>query len=436
MRNRLITALLILLSFAGIAVSVLFLRREQEEALERQQKVSKLAADLQPINEKRKEWQNKDKEWQAKLAEKKQGKSCILLSFDNMSSEMYETIYDMVDQYGFRATFALRNGMVPSWKEGLLNKEEMQEMLRSGWEYALSIGDEPVPTRKDKKGHSVYEEEESESESETEEDSPSFLEQVDSALASISKAKEELPVTLFCTKEQFEEASGTAIAAKGFSMVQVLDSDAFPVIAEKGESLWRIDCGLYNQKDTDFEEALDQAIQNKESMAISINEVLKISRNADYDLSLVKFSSLLNYLKGMEEQGQVNILTYSEFYQYEEQLAEEYEALVKEYVAFRREMNDDIASLDAQEQQVVEEARSTEVADTQISDETESAANPGQQTSDERARAVKSGRRTPEETESAAKSGQRTADETESTAKSGQQASDETESTEMQERMP
>ena len=387
MRNRLITALLILLSIAGIVVSVLFLRREQEEALERQQKVSKLAADLQPINEQRKEWQNKDKEWQEKLMEQKQGKSCVLLSFDNMSADLYETMYDMVDQYGFRATFALRNGKVPSWEEGLLDSDEMNEMLRSGWEYALSIGEEPVPVREDENEHSVYVEEETETETETETEmeqgNRSFLERVDSALASFSEAGMEMPATLFCTEEQFAEASGTAIAAKGFSMVQVLKKEEFPVIAERGETLWRIDAGLYNQKDMNLEQTLGQAIKNKESMAISINEVLKISKDAEYDLSLVKFSSLLNYLKGMEEQGLVNILTYSEFYQHEEQVAEEYKALTREYAAFRQEMNDAIAALDAQEQQVVEEARSTELPEQQVAEKAGSTELPEQQVAEE-----------------------------------------------------
>lgn len=371
MRNRLITALLILLSFGGIALSVLFLRREQEEALERQQKVSKLAADLQPINEQRKEWQNKDKEWQAKLAEEKLGKSCILLSFDNMSSELYETMYEMMDQYGFRATFALRNGKLPDWEEGLLDGDEMREMLHSGWEYALSIGEDPVSSVEEEDDYYTYEEEmetETETAAETEQEQQSFLELVDDALTAISEAGMELPATLFCTEEQFAEASGTAIAAKGFSMVQVLDEDGFPVIAEKGESLWRIDAGLYKQKDMDLEQTLDQAIENKESVAISINEVLKISKDAEYDLSLVKFSSLLNYLKGMEEQGLINILTYSEFYQHEEQLAEAYEALTKEYAAFRQEMNDAVAALDEQEQQVVEEARSTEIPEQEANE--------------------------------------------------------------------
>ncbi len=360
--NRLATALLILLSAAGIAVGVLFLRREGELSAQRQARVSKLAEDLLPITEKRKEWQSRDKEWQARLEEQRKGKSCILLSFDNMETNLYETIYDMMEQYGFRATFTLRNGRLPSSydEEGYITSEELDEILHDGWEYAISIGDERVM---DEDGEYVREEETAESETgETEEASPEkWIDQIDSFLARLDEAQMTRPETVYCTQEQFAEATAEAIAQRGFRMACVVNEDEFPYIAERDETLWRIDSGLYKQKDSDLESFLETAIANKESVAISINEVMKISRDAEYDLSLTKFSSLLNYLKNMEEQGMVNIMTYSEFYQHEEQQEQEYNALVAEYAVFKQEMTAEMAELDSQEQKLVEESRSTEV---------------------------------------------------------------------------
>lgn len=358
--NRLVTVLLILLSAAGIALAAKFLRHEQELDNARQAKVSNLASQLQPINEKRLEWQAKDKEWQASLEEKKKGTPCILLSFDNMGSSLYETMYEMMEQYGFRATFTLRNGWIPAEDEGLITGEEMREMLHRGWEYALSIGEDPVPEEDEEDDDYWYQEEETETESETDAEALSFMARVDNSLDAISDAGLELPETLFCTGDQYEETTDTKLAGRGFKMVRVLSEDGFPVIGEQGDKIWKIDGGLYNQKDTDIEDVLDQAVQNKNSVSVSINEVLKISKEPEYDLSLMKFSSLLNYLKGLEEQGAINVVTYSEFYQYEEEQAAEYDALTKEYAAFRQEMNEDIKALDAQEAQIVEEARSTE----------------------------------------------------------------------------
>ncbi|MDO4299200.1 MAG: polysaccharide deacetylase family protein [Lachnospiraceae bacterium] len=362
--NRLITALLILLSAAGIVLAVLFLKKEQELETERQTRVAKLSAQLQPLNEKRNEWQAQNKEWQNRLAEKKKGKSCILLSFDNMSETLYETMFDMMDQYNFRATFALRNGIVPSWEEGYLTSEEFDEMMRRGWEYALSIGEMPEPSLDEEEDRDYREEQESESETEQGGKPESFQSRINDALASLEAAGMELPTTILCTAEQYEEIGETVLARKGFQMAGVIDEESFPSIAGKGDFIWRIDCGLYKQKDVDIETVLSVAIDNSESVAISINEVVKISKDASYDLSLMKFSSLLNYLKGQEEQGRINVLTYSEYYQYQEEQEREYEALTAEYAAFRQEMNSDMAALDAMEQEIVEEARSTEGHDT------------------------------------------------------------------------
>lgn len=362
--NRLITALLILLSAAGIVLAVLFLKKEQELETERQTRVAKLSAQLQPLNEKRNEWQAQNKEWQNRLAEKKKGKSCILLSFDNMSETLYETMFDMMDQYNFRGTFALRNGIVPSWEEGYLTSEEFDEMMRRGWEYALSIGEMPEPSLDEEEDRDYREEQESESETEQGGKPESFQSRINDALASLEAAGMELPTTILCTAEQYEEIGETVLARKGFQMAGVIDEESFPSIAGKGDFIWRIDCGLYKQKDVDIETVLSVAIDNSESVAISINEVVKISKDASYDLSLMKFSSLLNYLKGQEEQERINVLTYSEYYQYQEEQEREYEALTAEYAAFRQEMNSDMAALDAMEQEIVEEARSTEGHDT------------------------------------------------------------------------
>ncbi len=365
--NKLITALLILLSAAGIVLAVLFLKKEQELETERQARVAKLSAELQPINEKRKEWQEQDKEWQGRLAEGKKGKTCVLLSFDNMSETLYETIYKMVDQYNFRATFALRNGMMPFWDEEELSYEEFEEMMHRGWEYALSIGEMPEQaTEAEEDDWTNQEEQESETESETERPAKpkSFQSQMKEALALLEESGLEAPTTIFCTAEQYEEIGETVLARSGFQMAGVTDTESFPVIGERGEYIWKIDCGLYKQKDTDVSKVLAAAIDNGESVAIRINDIVSISKDSSYDLSMMKFSSLLNYLKGQEEQDRVNILTYSEYAQYQKEREREYKALAAEYAAFRQEMNDDIEVLNAMERAIVAESRSTEHPET------------------------------------------------------------------------
>lgn len=355
------TILLIVLTIIGAAGAYLFLREEQRSAAERQAQVSKLSEQLQPINEERKKWQEEEKQWWKTLEESKKGRSCVMLSFDNRTEEMYETIYEMMDQYGFRGTLLLRNGVLPSGGEGYLSYGEFQEMMDNDWEYALSVGEiqAAADTEDDAlewQGIEAMSETEEPQEEETE--PKNWLQVLDESIASVQAGQIAVPQTVFCTEEQFAEASERDFSGKGFQMVQVVHTTEFPAIGEKGEHVWVLDGGLYTQKHQDLEGQLEKAIQNKQSMAITVNDVQKISTDADYDLSITKFSSLLNFLKEKEEQGQVYVMTYSEFWQYQEQIEQNYELLSSQYAAFRREMQAGIESLDQQEALIVEQSRS------------------------------------------------------------------------------
>ena len=151
----------------------------------------------------------------------------------------------------------------------------------------------------------------------------------------------------------------------GFTMVSVADTQEHPVIDQKANEeelskLWVIDTGVYTQRDDQMEKELDAIIAKQQSVAISINDIVKISRDIDYDLSLTAFTSLLNYLKELEAERKIKVLTYSEYYQYEQLRKEAYENALAEYAAFREEMLAALESLDVQEGQIAKQLKETE----------------------------------------------------------------------------
>lgn len=392
--HKAVTFLLIVLCIAGAAFSYQFMKKEQQRATMRQQEISEVSKQLEPINQKRREWEKQDKEWQATLAEKQTGRTCVLLGFDNMSRELYDTIFELMDQYGFRGTFAMRNGKMPSWEteksDEYTSSEMMQEMLDAGWDYALSIGEEPsgedeeetqyTPDFSDEFGDIAAQSEmmsgeetdapdedgtkpETESESETEE--RGFLGELEDAVTRLSENGYTQPATLFCTREQYGEATDKKLADIGFTMVSVADTQDHPVIDQKANEeesskLWVIDTGVYTQRDDQMEKELDAIVAKQQSVAISINEIVKISRDIDYDLNLTTFTSLLNYLKELEADRKINVLTYSEYYQYEQLRKEAYESALAEYAAFREEMLAALEDLDVQEGQIAKQLKETE----------------------------------------------------------------------------
>ena len=390
--HKAVTFLLIVLCIVGAVFSYQFLKKEQQRAAMRQQEINEVSKQLEPINQKQRDWEKQDKAWQTTLAEKQTGRTCVLLSFDNMSRELYDTIFELMDQYGFRGTFAMRNGKMPSWEteknDEYTSSEMMQEMIDAGWDYALSIGEEVseeneeethyTPDFSDEFGDlaaqsEMVSEEESENsdqetsmeETESETEPQGYAAQLDEAVTRLSENGYTQPSTLFCTKEQYEDVTEKELTDLGFTMVSVADTQEHPVIDQKANEeepskLWVIDTGVYTQRDDQMEKELDAIIAKQQSVAISINDIVKISRDIDYDLSLTAFTSLLNYLKELEAERKINVLTYSEYYQYEQLRKEAYENALAEYAAFREEMLAALESLDVQEGQIAKQLKETE----------------------------------------------------------------------------
>lgn len=390
--HKAVTFLLIVLCIVGAVFSYQFLKKEQQRAAMRQQEINEVSKQLEPINQKRREWEKQDKAWQTTLAGKQTGRTCVLLSFDNMSRELYDTIFELMDQYGFRGTFAMRNGKMPSWEteknDEYTSSEMMQEMIDAGWDYALSIGEEVseeneeethyTPDFSDEFGDlaaqsEMMSEEESENsdqetsmeETESETEPQGYTAQLDEAVTRLSENGYTQPSTLFCTKEQYEDVTEKELTNLGFTMVSVADTQEHPVIDQKANEeepskLWVIDTGVYTQRDDQMEKELEAIIAKQQSVAISINDIVKISRDIDYDLSLTAFTSLLNYLKELEAERKINVLTYSEYYQYEQLRKEAYENALVEYAAFREEMLAALESLDVQEGQIAKQLKETE----------------------------------------------------------------------------
>lgn len=385
--HKAVTFLLIVLCIVGAVFSYQFLKKEQQRAAMRQQEINEVSKQLEPINQKRREWEKQDKAWQTTLAEKQTGRTCVLLGFDNMSRELYDTIFELMDQYGFRGTFAMRNGKMPSWEteknDEYTSSEMMQEMIDAGWDYALSIGEDVseeneeetqyTPDFSDEFGDlsvqsEMMSEEESENpdqETESETEPQGYAAQLDEAVTRLSENGYTQPSTLFCTKEQYGDVTEKELTDLGFTMVSVSDPQEHPVIDQKANEeesskLWVIDTGVYTQRDDQMEKELDAIIAKQQSVAISINEIVKISRDIDYDLSLTAFTSLLNYLKELEAERKINVLTYSEYYQYEQLRKEAYESALAEYAAFREEMLAALESLDVQEGQIAKQLKETE----------------------------------------------------------------------------
>jgi len=350
--------LLVLATVAGLVFAVWIIRQDEAETAERQEAVDELEVELRPLLDERAEWKEKDSEWKKKLDEKIKGESCMLISIDNMDKNLYDTIYMMMAPYGMRATFSLKGGHTLSDPEAqgkekeYIDTEQFQEMQDMGWEYAVSVDSQEDGEPEEET------EEESEEESEGE---LSYLERLDAALQGLENQGLEKPKTVFLEAADDSEEVKAGLIERGFVMENVVSEKTDTVIGEKTEDIYRIDSVLLDQSNSvlldqnnsSIEKVLDQAAINRQSLAITVKNVTRITKENDTSVSLTVFSSFLNRLRMLEEQGYFKVMTYSEFNEYQKQREKDKVRLTKKYSEFKSEMKARLEEIEKEEQEIV-----------------------------------------------------------------------------------
>lgn len=334
--------LLVLATVAGLVFAVWIIREDEAETAERQEAVDELEVELSPLLDERAEWKEKDNEWKKKLDEKIKGEACMLISIDNMDKNLYDTIYTMMAPYGMRATFSLKGGHAledPETQEKeYIDTEQFHEMQEMGWEYAISVDSQ--------------EEEKTEEESETEE-GLSYLERLDAALHGLESQELEKPKTVFLEASDDSEEVKAGLIERGFAMENVVSEKTDTFIGERTEDIYRIDSVLLDQSNSSIEQLLDQAAANRQSLAVTVKNVTRITKENDTSVSLTVFSSFLNRLRTLEEQGLFNVMTYSEFNEYQQQREKDKVRLTKKYSEFKNEMKARLEEIEKEEKEIV-----------------------------------------------------------------------------------
>ncbi|MCD7735802.1 MAG: hypothetical protein LUI07_02360 [Lachnospiraceae bacterium] len=342
--------ILAVLSAAGVVGAFLFLRNETVLEQNRQSIVSQLSEELLPINEERNDWEAQEEEWLENLEAAQKGKPCVVLCFAYEGATLYNLVYTSMLEYGFTGVFALKNGVIPGEDdEDYIDSDDMEEMLDYGWEYALYFADETVYGDEDADDSEASV---TETVTYTGQEWLNWIDSFQDTLIGYGMTASEL---LLCTQEQYDSVADSSITSRGFTTVVVADEESFPGVSEIGDDYWKIDSGVYTQE-KELEDELGTAINNGESVVIFINEVVRIAQDTGYSLRSSKLSSLLSYLKEQEEQENLQVCTLSELYKYEAEREETYDSMLKEYAAFREEMNEALDELDAEEEALVEKA--------------------------------------------------------------------------------
>lgn len=365
--RKIVTALLIFGTIACMGGAVWLVRENTAEIKAREAVVSRLAKEMEPYTAERNEWKEKNKEWKKKLEQTQKGDCCVLIGIDNMDKDLYHTVYTQLARVGLRATFSLKGGHMledpEASEKNYIDTEQFREMQEFGWEYAVSADDlkiEDTDSGENEDSEEDVGSSENEDSEETEEIPADYAKRLEKALQNLDVQGIERPKTVFLNTEEGTEEVYDSLQKQGFLMANVIADQKASVIEERSEGLYRIGSVLLYQENLGIESVLNEAVKTGQSLAVSINHVQEIVREAEQNVSQIKFSSFLNKIKTLEEQNLVRVMTYSEFYQYQEQKEADVARIEKKYQKFLDKMWERLAEIDEAEEKLEKEIMGTQ----------------------------------------------------------------------------
>lgn len=323
----------VVIALIGIAVIAVGIWKEKEKEQAWAANNAKITSRIQPFEAEKRELEKQDDAWLQRLEDTKKGTACVLLSFENMDTNLSQSIFPIMSEYGYRGTFALQNGAVPGTQPEWMSMEEFHGMLGAGWEYAF-LTESP----------------------EGDEDGTKWQEQLDAQIAAWNGAGIGTPAGYFFTSGQSSKEKEAVLKERGFSVWRDPQQNPEYIDAMKDGTLTVKSVTLTKDSST-LETALANAVEKKESVAFNIPSVLETVEGDTKAVTTAKFRQFLSEIKEQEAAGNLQVMTYFQYFQYKAQLQAEAEALKPEYDAFCQQKDARIKELDAEIRKVLEEYR-------------------------------------------------------------------------------
>jgi hypothetical protein len=216
----------------------------------------------------------------------------VLLAFDNCVSNLYDTVYPLLDSYGFRGTFALQSGYVPdNVTSGYLSKTQFNTLMSKNWDFSIYSG---LGTRV----------------GDTQQNWADFLQAYLTALEGVGIFN---PICYFSPNNQSDAIRMAAEKQVGYRMNRSMIANDCNLIDYFDRDSFETTAIGITTDNTAVKAAIDSAISDGKSLSIFTHQILTTGDSLSATQSV--YVDMLNYLKTKVDAGAVDVITYREFYQ-------------------------------------------------------------------------------------------------------------------------
>ena len=222
-------------------------------------------------------------------------KPCVLLNFDSMYTNLTDIVYPLLKSYNYPATFAFQNGHV--FTDGnAITKASFLDMLDDGWDYSMygAGGTRPASIT----DISLYD------------DWVDYLQEYLDDLAVVGVFN---PSAYFAPNNAGSDMLVAVTKELGFKSYRMSNSKI--PITHWDEETFEMPTGFISDSNLSTVQGhIDDAIEQGNCVSIFTHSIYASNPDPALYTSTSVYTSLLNYIKTYVDNGQLEVITYRDFY--------------------------------------------------------------------------------------------------------------------------
>lgn len=314
-RTQVIILIVALVGLFGIG---LFIRKDQQDTQIQSAQMLEDSRRLTQLTIESDDLKDKDTAMLTEMEEKKYAQTCIMFRFENLNRNLYDVIVPLMDEYGYAGNLTLTDGVIPSSdeitsSEDVITVNEFQKLCERGWDYSLE--DSNVVKYPDEISDNL---------------SDSWIANLDQGLLELNTAGIAVPSTFLCNMKDSDSKVNDVLRERGFQLISMNDGDCQSLnqkltmadFSAKSERLYTGDSVVLG--------TIDAAIQEKYHVIVEVGQVIAGNKDEN-NVDLEKFIKFLEYLKELEASEEIQVMTFTEFSDYEQTVDEQLAELQKAY---------------------------------------------------------------------------------------------------------
>lgn len=269
--------------------------------------------------------EKEDSDWQRKMDKKSKGEPSVLVTVSSIDESLYTKIYPKMQEQGYKGMFALSDGVIPGEKDGEITREQFEDLLNNGWNYAFSI-----TAKRDEKN------------------SAEWLKALDVAIARWKENGIENPGILVCQNGQYTDDLQNELKNRGIHFIVEIKDKQITFEGDYKEDWHKMESVFLKEDYSNVTTMMKSAKEAGQSLGITLYCAKDQVANTEKELSVKKLDQFISQLEDMTKDG-YQILSYGEYIDSRKKSNGELAEMKKEYEAFRKDKQEQLEQIDANE---------------------------------------------------------------------------------------